>query len=87
VPATGWWCSATARFASLRAALTAPERVRGLVLVGTQAGVESPEAAAGYRAGAAAWREHGAEPQAQSWADLLLGPGFAGNRAWIECST
>ena len=31
-------------FLSLRAALTAPERVRGLVLIDTQAGVEDPEA-------------------------------------------
>ena len=34
-------------FLSLRAALTAPERVRALVLIDTQAGVEDPAAAAG----------------------------------------
>ena len=30
-------------FVSLRAALTAPERVRGLILIDTQAGQEDPE--------------------------------------------
>jgi 3-oxoadipate enol-lactonase len=35
-------------FLSLRAALTAPGRVRALILLDTQAGVEDPELAAGY---------------------------------------
>lgn len=36
-------------FVSLRAALLAPERVLGLVLIDTQAGAEDPEKIAGYR--------------------------------------
>ncbi len=36
-------------FLSLRAALTAPERVRGLILLDTAAAAEHPEVAAGYQ--------------------------------------
>lgn len=36
-------------FLSLRAALLAPERVRALVLLDTQAGVDDPDISAGYR--------------------------------------
>ena len=36
-------------FISLRAALLAPDRVRGLILLDTQAGVEDPAMAAGYK--------------------------------------
>lgn len=36
-------------FLSLRVALTAPDRVRGLILLDTQAGAEEPEVAAAYQ--------------------------------------
>lgn len=36
-------------FLSLRAALTAPDRVRGLILLDSQAGAEDPAASEGYR--------------------------------------
>ncbi len=36
-------------FLSLRAALTAPQRVRALILIDSQAGVEDPEVQAGYQ--------------------------------------
>ena len=39
-------------FLSMRAALTAPERVKALVLLGTQSGKESEDVLAGYRAAA-----------------------------------
>src|SRR6478752_4084133 len=35
-------------FISLRVALTAPDRVRALILLDTEAGVEDPEVVAGY---------------------------------------
>jgi 3-oxoadipate enol-lactonase len=37
-------------FLSLRAALAAPDRVKSLVLIDTQAGVEDPATLAGYNA-------------------------------------
>ena len=46
-------------FLSLRAALTAPERVRGLFLIDTQAGAEDPEQGEMYRAWAQIWAEQG----------------------------
>ncbi len=46
-------------FLSLRAALTAPERVRGLILLDTQAGAESPEAIEAYGGMTQAWLEVG----------------------------
>ncbi len=46
-------------FISLRAALLAPERVLGLVLMDTQAGAEDPEKIAGYRQLMDSWIAHG----------------------------
>lgn len=47
-------------FLSLRAALTAPERVRALVLIDTAADNDSPEILAGYRHMVDTWVTHGA---------------------------
>lgn len=47
-------------FIGLRMALLAPERIAALALLGTSGAAEDPEAAAGYRQAAAAWRAHGA---------------------------
>ncbi len=44
-------------FVSLRAALLAPERVRALILIDSQAGLESPEAAPAYEQMEQAWME------------------------------
>lgn len=44
---------------SLRAALLAPQRVAGLVLIDTQAGVDDPEARAGYEALFQRWLSEG----------------------------
>ena len=46
-------------FLSLRAALTAPERVRALVLIDTASDNDSPEILAGYRQMVDAWVTHG----------------------------
>src|SRR5215470_11108785 len=49
-------------FLSLRAALTAPERVRGLVLIDSQAGAEDPEQLESYDQLNAAWTAPGGPP-------------------------
>lgn len=46
-------------FLSLRVALTAPERVRGLILLDTQAGLEEPGSDDGYMLMHDTWMEHG----------------------------
>lgn len=50
-------------FLSLRVALLAPERVRALILLDTQAGTEHPEKVAAYRAMIDMWLSAGAVPQ------------------------
>jgi pimeloyl-ACP methyl ester carboxylesterase len=50
-------------FLSLRAALTAPERVLGLVLIDSQTGTEEPEKVEGYNQLVAAWGAPGGPPQ------------------------
>ena len=62
-------------FLSLRVALTAPERVRGLILLDTQAGLEEPGSDEGYMLMHDAWMEHGPEPVQEFIASLILGPG------------
>lgn len=62
-------------FLSLRVALTAPERVRGLILLDTQAGLEEPGSDEGYMLMHDTWMEHGPEPIQEFVASLILGPG------------
>lgn len=69
-------------FLSLRAALLAPERVRALVLIDSQAGPEDPAAAPLYDAMARAWAADGADPATLEFAAAtILGP--ADHRPWI----
>lgn len=60
-------------FLSLRAALTAPERVRGLVLIDTQAGVEDPEALPLYQGMHDEWVANGPGNVQDAIAGLILG--------------
>lgn len=62
-------------FLSLRAALTAPDRVKALVLIDTQAGTEDPAARTGYDALRDEWLAHGPGQVQQVIADLILGGG------------
>ena len=62
-------------FLSLRAALTAPDRVRALVLIESQAGLRDPAVAAGYEQMHRAWLEHGPGPVQEVVASIILGPG------------
>jgi len=61
-------------FLSLRAALLAPDRVRGLVLIDTQAGVEDPAVAPAYEQMEETWMEHGPAPVQDIVASIILGP-------------
>jgi 3-oxoadipate enol-lactonase len=70
-------------FLSLRAALLAPERVRALVLIDTQAGREDPERLPDYRQMQQAWLEAGpGDELAQTIANLIIGDPVL-NEAWI----
>jgi 3-oxoadipate enol-lactonase len=62
-------------FVSLRAALTAPDRVRALVLIDSQAGQEDPAMAPGYEQMHQAWLDHGPGPVQEIVASIILGPG------------
>jgi 3-oxoadipate enol-lactonase len=62
-------------FLSLRVALTAPERVRGLILIDTQAGTEDPATIEPYNQLHAAWVEYGAVAVQDAIAGIILGPG------------
>lgn len=61
-------------FLSLRAALQAPGRVRALILIDSQAGLENEEAAPAYEEMERIWLEHGPAPVQDVVASLILGP-------------
>jgi 3-oxoadipate enol-lactonase len=71
-------------FVSLRAALLAPERVRALVLIDTQAGTEDPERLPAYRQMQQTWLEAGpVDELTDAIANLILGTPEL-NAEWIE---
>jgi pimeloyl-ACP methyl ester carboxylesterase len=70
-------------FLSLRAALTAPSRVKALVLIDTQAGVEDPGALAGYNALRDEWLANGPANVQDAVAGLILGGGVDPT-SWFE---
>ena len=70
-------------FISLRVALRAPERVRGLILLDTQAGVEDPEVVAGYDQMRDMWLSVGpVDELADNVANLIIGDP-AVNPFWV----
>lgn len=71
-------------YLSLRATLTAPERVRALVLMDTQERTEDAEKVAGYDQLVEAWTAPGGPPQEvlDIVAQIILGPGYDGTAAW-----
>jgi 3-oxoadipate enol-lactonase len=60
-------------FLSLRAALLAPDRVRALVLIDSQSGLENPEAAPAYEQMDQIWLEQGPAPVQDVVAGIILG--------------
>lgn len=62
-------------FVSLRGALLAPDRVRGLILIDTQAGQEDPAVAPAYEQMHEIWREQGPGPVQEVVSSIILGPG------------
>jgi 3-oxoadipate enol-lactonase len=60
-------------FLSLRAALTAPDRVKALVLMATQSGVEDPAALGGYQAMHDEWIANGPGNVQDVIAGLIIG--------------
>jgi 3-oxoadipate enol-lactonase len=70
-------------FLSLRAALLAPERVRALALIDTQAGAEDPERLPAYRQMQQTWLEVGpVDELAETIANLIIGDPEL-NKVWI----
>lgn len=68
-------------FISLRAALLAPERVRGLVLIDTQAGLEDPATTESYEQLEDIWLASGPAPVQELVAGILLGS--ADHQPWF----
>jgi 3-oxoadipate enol-lactonase len=62
-------------FVSLRAALLAPDRVAGLILIDTQAGLEDPAVGQAYEGLHDVWREQGPGPVQEVVSSIILGPG------------
>ena len=61
-------------FVALRAALRYPDRVKGLVLISTQAGIDNAEALEGYRQMLGTWQNVGPVlPLRQTLASIVLG--------------
>jgi pimeloyl-ACP methyl ester carboxylesterase len=72
-------------FLGMRCALMHPERVRALVLIATQAGIDDQKTLAGYRALLDAWIA-GKLPEeiATTIEHILFGPNWPGASAWKE---
>ncbi len=72
-------------FVSLRATLLAPRRVRALVLIDTQAGLEDPALAPAYEQLEQTWLEQGPAPVQDIVASIILGPpdGPADHAPWF----
>jgi pimeloyl-ACP methyl ester carboxylesterase len=73
-------------FLSQRAALTAPERVRALVMIDTQAGPEDPEARVAYDQLIDTWATSDEAPQEilDIVAAIILGNDWAGTPVWQD---
>lgn len=73
-------------YVSLRAALTAPDRVRGLVLIATQPGIDDPAKAAAYDQMKNAWVAPGGPPQelVDAVSAMIIGPRHPDAERWIE---
>lgn len=73
-------------YLSLRAALTAPDRVRALVLIDTHSGTEDPAKLPDYQALIDAWTGNGGPPPEvmDIVGQIVIGPGHAEMAVWKE---
>jgi 3-oxoadipate enol-lactonase len=73
-------------FVSLRAALLAPDRVRALVLIDSQAGLEDPAAVPAYEEMERIWLDQGPDPVRDVVATIILGPsgGIVDWQPWFD---
>jgi pimeloyl-ACP methyl ester carboxylesterase len=72
-------------FIGLRAALSHPGIVRGLILIDTQAGVENPETLPYYQSLLERWLTQGMDDELGNIiATIILGQGWDGAARWIE---
>jgi pimeloyl-ACP methyl ester carboxylesterase len=70
-------------FLSMRAALRAPERVRGLGLIDTQAGVEAEEARPLFEGMSVDWSTNGpSDALTDAVAGIIMSPGYD-HSAWV----
>ena len=70
-------------FLSMRAALRAPGRVRGLGLIDTDAGVEPEESRPAYEALKTEWQTNGlSDPVAEVVTSIIMGPGYDSS-GWV----
>jgi 3-oxoadipate enol-lactonase len=71
-------------FVAMRFALKYPERVAGLIFIGTQAGVEDPEKVATYEVMLDVWESEGLNEQlARTIAAIVIGNEWRGSDEWI----
>jgi len=71
-------------FLSLRAALKAPDRVRALVLIDSQAGLENPDSVPAYEQMEQIWMDQGPAPVQDVVAAIILGePGTVDYAPWF----
>ncbi len=72
-------------FLGMSCALAHPQRVRALVLIGTQAAPREPATLAGYRQLVGKWiRGHLPDTVATTMEHIILGPNWPGATAWKE---
>ncbi len=70
-------------FLSLRAALANPDRVRGLILIDTQAGTENPDLLPYYRQLLERWLADGMDDELAATVEaIIIGPGYDDIERW-----
>jgi len=72
-------------FLSLRAALTAPDRVRALILLDSQAGVDDPDTAAANDAMNHVWLDQGPTDELAEIVAGIIIDDSGHSRSWITC--
>jgi 3-oxoadipate enol-lactonase len=72
-------------FLSMRVALRSPDRVRALVLIDSQAGLENPASVPGYEEMERIWMEQGPAPVQDVVASIILGSAdVVGRQPWFD---